>query len=93
MTDPSPGLGRRAREAALRAERERLWSAGGLPEAGAWHVLSLLLTGVLLFGGGAWLLGRWLGWPWLTPVGLALGTAAAVTSAWFRYGVDRSSGR
>ncbi|SDQ73434.1 Putative F0F1-ATPase subunit Ca2+/Mg2+ transporter [Quadrisphaera sp. DSM 44207] len=74
----------------MRAERERLWSAGGLPEAGAWHVMSLLLTGVLLFGGGGWLLGRWLEQPWPTPVGLVLGTAAAMTSVWFRYGVDRS---
>jgi ATP synthase protein I len=93
MSADAPRPGRRAQAAAVRAERERLWAAGGLPEAEAWHAMSSLLTGVLLYGGAGWLLQQWLGWAWLTPIGLAVGMAAAVTSVWFRYGVDRSRAR
>ena len=77
----------------MRAERERLWSQGALASAGPWHAGALLPAGVLLYGGAGWLLDRWLGWEWLTPVGVVVGLAAALTSIWFRYGVDRSEGR
>ena len=67
------------------------WS-GTLTDSGPWHAGSTLTGGLLLYGGLGWLLERWLGWPWLTPAGILLGMAAAVTSIWFRYGVERPQG-
>jgi ATP synthase protein I len=63
---------------------------GALEESRAWNVLAYLLSGVLGFGLPAWLLDRWLGTGWLTPVGLLAGMALALTTIWFRYGTDRS---
>ena len=90
MTRSRESLDRRAREAGVRADRERLWSQASTADAGPWHAGSSLTGGLLLYGGGAWLLERWLGWPWLTPAGVLLGLAVALVSIWFRYGVDRS---
>jgi hypothetical protein len=89
MTQSRPHLDRRSR-AALAAERQRLWAEAG-PESGAWHAGSTVVSGVLLLGGVGWLLGRWTGWVWPTPVGILLGMAAALTTLWFRYGVGRPS--
>ncbi len=63
---------------------------GPLPESVAWNATSYLLSGLLGLGLPAWTLDRWLGWGWLTPVGLLAGMAAALYLIWFRYGTDRS---
>jgi hypothetical protein len=92
MTSTRPGLGRRTRadrDAALQAERARILreAPGEVP----WGAGSVLLAGVLAFGGAGWLVGHWTGWVWPTPVGVLVGTALAVVDLWFRYGVDRSA--
>lgn len=63
---------------------------GALPESGAWNIVSYLLAGMLGFGVPGYLLDRATGLGFLTPVGLLVGMAAALTIIWFRYGTDRS---
>jgi hypothetical protein len=49
-------------------------------------VLSYLLTGMAVYGGGGWLLGRWLDLPMLFPVGMLVGLALSIALVIFRYG-------
>ncbi len=52
----------------------------------AWRAFAYLLSGPLLYGGGGWLLDRWLGTSFLLPVGIVGGMALSVYLIWFRYG-------
>lgn len=52
----------------------------------AWRALSYLITGPLTFGGIGWLIDRWAGTGWLTPVGIVGGMALSLYLIWFRYG-------
>ena len=52
----------------------------------AWAATSLLISGVLVWGGAGYLVSLWLGSPLFTMVGLLVGTAAALYGIWFRYG-------
>ena len=89
MTAARPRHDLRVPSPALVAERQRLWrEAGG--ESVPWAGGSSLFSGVLLLGGLGWLAQHLTGWLWPLPVGIVLGMAAALTSLWFRYGVDRS---
>lgn len=49
-------------------------------------VPSLLISGMGLYGGAGWLLGRWLDVPALFPVGLVLGLAFALYLVYVRFG-------
>lgn len=49
-------------------------------------VTAYLLSGPLLFGGGGWLLDRWLGTGFLTVVGVLVGMAMSIYVIWLRYG-------
>ena len=55
-------------------------------EADAWNAVSLVLAGMILWGGVGWLVGRWLAVPALTGVGLVVGTAGGLVLVWLRYG-------
>jgi len=63
---------------------------GPLPEAVAWGAVQTLISGLIAFGGPAYLLDRWLGTEWIVLPGLLLGMVVALTIIWFRYGTDRS---
>jgi hypothetical protein len=52
----------------------------------AWRAFAYLLTGPLTFGGIGWLIDRWAGTGWLTPVGIVGGMALSLYLIWFRYG-------
>ena len=52
----------------------------------AWAATSLLISGVVVWGGVGYLVSRWLGSPLFTMAGLLLGTATALYGIWFRYG-------
>jgi ATP synthase protein I len=52
----------------------------------AWSIVAYLLSGMLLWGGGGWLLDRWLGTQFFVLVGLLVGTALAVYLIYVRYG-------
>ena len=49
-------------------------------------VLSYLLTGMVLYGGIGWLLGRWLHQQLLFPIGMLVGLALSTALVIFRYG-------
>lgn len=60
-----------------------------IPHDGSFHAGSTMLGGLILYGGLGWLLGRWLGVTWLTPVGILFGAGLSFYVLWFRYGVVR----
>jgi ATP synthase protein I len=62
---------------------DRLRRAG---EADAWNALSLILSGMLLWGGVGWLVSRWLDNRLPLAFGLVLGTGAGTALVWLRYG-------
>lgn len=52
----------------------------------AWSIPSYLLSGMILYGGGGWLLSQWTGVVAFTPIGLILGVVLAVYLVYRRYG-------
>jgi F0F1-type ATP synthase assembly protein I len=55
-------------------------------EADAWNALSLVISGMLLWGGVGWLLSVWLGPRPLIGLGLMVGTGSGLVLVWLRYG-------
>lgn len=55
-------------------------------EADAWNAFSLVLAGMLVWGGVGWLLSLWLGQRFLIGIGLMVGTGAGLALVWLRYG-------
>ena len=55
-------------------------------EADAWNAFSLVLSGMLVWGGAGWLVSRWLGSRAWIGLGLMVGTAAGLALVWLRYG-------
>ncbi len=50
------------------------------------HVVSYLLSGVIVYGLIGWGLDRWLGTNWIVAVGIILGAALGVYMTWRRFG-------
>jgi ATP synthase protein I len=55
-------------------------------QADAWSAFSLVLSGVLVWGGAGWLVSEWLDNSAFLMLGLLVGTGAALYIVWFRYG-------
>lgn len=55
-------------------------------EADAWNALSLILSGMLVWGGIGWLVSRWLDNRLPLALGLVIGTGAGTALVWLRYG-------
>lgn len=55
-------------------------------QAGAWNAVSLLISGVLVWGGAGWLVAQWLDNRIFTMLGILLGAGAAMYLVWVRYG-------
>ena len=51
-----------------------------------YRVVSILVSGVLVYGGLGWLLDRWLGTTWWLPIGLVLGVALGVYLVVVKFG-------
>jgi hypothetical protein len=81
--DPEPGAAEPGAAARPRPGADPLRRKG---EADAWNAVSLVLAGMLLWGGLGWLLGREVGLPALTGLGLVLGTGGGLALVWLRYG-------
>lgn len=58
---------------------------GGNGDAGM-VALSLIMSGVLFYGGLGWLVARWLGQPWIVAVGLVVGMATSTYLIIKRFG-------
>lgn len=52
----------------------------------AWSVPSYILSGIILYGGGGWLLSRWTGVAVLTPIGVLIGVILAIYLVYRKYG-------
>lgn len=61
-------------------------SAGARASDDAWSATSLMLSGLIVWGGAGWLVGRWLDATWPIPVGILVGMAGALYLVWVRYG-------
>jgi ATP synthase protein I len=70
-----------------RNERERR-NPPGMPEGASagWSILSYMITGMVLYGGIGWLIGRWTHISVLFPVGMLVGLGLALTMIILRYG-------
>lgn len=52
----------------------------------AWNAVSLLLAGLVFWGGIGWLIARWLDNQIFTAAGVVLGVGGALYLVWIRYG-------
>jgi len=57
-------------------------------ESLATSVTAYLISGPVVFGGGGWLLDRWLGTGFFVVVGLLAGMAMSLYVIWLRYGSE-----
>lgn len=55
-------------------------------EADAWNAISLILSGMIVWGAVGWLLSEWLDNRLPLALGLVLGTGAGTALVWLRYG-------
>jgi ATP synthase protein I len=55
-------------------------------ESDAWAALSLIIAGVVVWGGIGWLVSEWLDQPIFVMLGLLLGMGGGSYLVWFRYG-------
>lgn len=67
-------------------EREALREFNMREADSAWRAVAYLLTGPLVYGGIGWLLDRWWGTGFATPVGIVGGMGLSLYLIWFRYG-------
>ena len=60
----------------------------GVPEGASagWSILSYMITGMVLYGGIGWLVGRWTHVAVLFPIGMLAGLGLALTMIILRYG-------
>jgi F0F1-type ATP synthase assembly protein I len=60
----------------------------GVPEGASagWSILSYMITGMVLYGGIGWLIGRWTHVAALFPIGMLVGLGLALTMIILRYG-------
>ena len=57
---------------------------GGMDQG--YRILSIMIAGLVVYGGLGWLLDRWLGTSWWLPIGLVLGVALGVYLVVVRFG-------
>jgi len=67
-------------------EREALREFNVREADSAWKAVAYLITGPAIYGGLGWLLDRWWGTSFMTPVGIVGGMALSIYLIWFRYG-------
>jgi F0F1-type ATP synthase assembly protein I len=51
-----------------------------------YRILSIMIAGLIAYGGLGWLLDRWLGTAWFLPIGLILGIGLGVYYVVVKYG-------
>lgn len=50
-----------------------------------WHAFGYLVSGVVLYGAGGWLLDRWLETQFFVVIGILLGAALGIYLTWSRF--------
>ena len=51
-----------------------------------YRILSIMIAGLLAYGGLGWLLDRWLGTAWLLPTGLIVGIGVSIYLVVVKFG-------
>ncbi|MCW5954007.1 MAG: AtpZ/AtpI family protein [Propionibacteriaceae bacterium] len=51
-----------------------------------YRILSIMIAGLLAYGGLGWLLDRWLGTAWFLPIGLVVGVALGIYLVVVKFG-------
>lgn len=51
-----------------------------------YRILSIMIAGLLVYGGLGWLLDRWLGTAWLMPTGLVIGVGLSIYYVVVKFG-------
>ncbi len=51
-----------------------------------YRLLSIMIAGLLAYGGLGWLLDRWLGTAWFLPIGLVVGVALGIYLVVVKFG-------
>jgi len=59
---------------------------GGQGADAGYRSISIIIAGLLLYGGAGWLLDRWLGTSWWLPIGLVVGVVLGIYLVVVRYG-------
>ena len=67
-------------------QRELQRQIGRREQSEAWGAFSLLLSGLLVYGGLGWLAAHLTGIQWLLGLGIVLGAAGGLLAVWLRYG-------
>jgi hypothetical protein len=67
-------------------EEGRGRSEGAQAGDDAWSAVSLMISGLLVWGGAGFGVSKWLDQTWPLPVGILLGMAGAMYLVWVRYG-------
>ena len=57
---------------------------GGMDQG--YRILSIMVAGLLVYGGIGWLLDRWLGTSWWLPIGIVLGVGLGVYYVVVKFG-------
>ncbi len=57
---------------------------GGMDQG--YRILSIMIAGLLVYGGVGWLLDRWLGTSWWLPIGIVLGVGLGVYYVVVKFG-------
>ncbi|TDD85639.1 AtpZ/AtpI family protein [Actinomadura rubrisoli] len=52
----------------------------------AWSMPAYLLSGMFIWGGLGWLLSKWTGLVWFTPIGLIIGVVLAIYLVYVKFG-------
>jgi ATP synthase protein I len=61
-------------------------------ESPGWTVFGYLLSGMIVYGGLGWLIGRWVHSALFFPLGMVIGLALAIVLVIFRFGRSGSAG-
>ena len=59
---------------------------GGQGADQGYRIISIMIAGLLAYGGLGWLLDRWLGTAWFLPIGLVVGVALGIYLVVVKFG-------
>lgn len=63
------------------------------PRGDPWSAFGYLVSGVLLYGVGGWLVDRWLGTEFLVAIGILLGAVLGTYQTWARFRIPEDDPR
>jgi ATP synthase protein I len=85
---PAPGRGLMARDRgpARLGSKDRDQAGRGQDENAGWTLFGYLISGMAVYGGIGWLIGRWTHMPLLFPLGMLVGLVLGIVLIIYKYG-------